>query len=107
MAYDREAQLDILKLKLGICHHKQDRLLAYELDSAMRAINNRRRYTPTEAMPLEPQFYDLQIRMAIVSFNKSGAEGQTVHNENGINRSYESGDVYPKSMLREIVPLVR
>ena len=107
MAYNETEQLEILKLKLGIAHHKQDRLLVYELNSAKNAINNRRRYTPTEEMPLEPQFYDLQIRMAIVSFNKTGAEGQTVHNENGINRSYESGDVYPKSMLREIVPLVR
>jgi hypothetical protein len=34
-----------------------------------------------------------------------GAEGQTAHSENGINRTYEAADVSP-SILRKIVPLV-
>jgi hypothetical protein len=37
-------------------------------------------------------------------FSKMGAEGQTAHNENGINRTYESAGV-SNSLLRRIVPI--
>ena len=44
-----------------------------------------------------------QIEIAVYLLNKQGAEGETAHNENGINRSYESGGV-PESMLEGIIP---
>lgn len=45
----------------------------------------------------------LQIEIAAYLLNKRGAEGQLSHSENGISRSYESGDV-PDSMLRAVTP---
>ena len=51
-----------------------------------------------------PDRYALnQVEIACFLLNKRGAEGQTAHNENGIYRTYEDGDV-PPSLLREIVP---
>lgn len=44
-----------------------------------------------------------QIEIAAYLMNKRGAEGQLLHSENGISRSYESGDV-PDSMLKGITP---
>lgn len=44
-----------------------------------------------------------QVEIACYLLNKRGAEGQTSHGENGINRSYESASV-PESMLKNIVP---
>ena len=46
----------------------------------------------------------VQVRIASAWLNKRGADGQLIHNENGIYRSYESGDI-PSSILRELVPI--
>lgn len=54
-----------------------------------------------------PEKYQLiQLEIATYLYNKRGAEGQTSHNENGINRGYESASV-PDSMLKRIVPLAK
>ena len=54
-----------------------------------------------EVLPAEYEL--LQCEIAAYLINKRGAEGETSHSENGINRSYESGDV-PESMLKSIIP---
>ena len=45
----------------------------------------------------------VQVTVADYIYSKRGATGETVHNENGINRTYESADV-PSSMLKEVIP---
>lgn len=50
-----------------------------------------------------PQYDTLQLEIAAFMLNKRGAEGQTTHSENGIQRQYETGDV-PASMLKTITP---
>lgn len=53
-----------------------------------------------------PSKYDmLQVDIANVLLKKIGAEGETQHSENGIERIYESADI-PQSMLSVIVPNV-
>lgn len=49
------------------------------------------------------QYHYLQVEIAAYMLNKRGAEGQTVHTENGITRQYENADV-PASMLKAITP---
>lgn len=49
------------------------------------------------------RYHSIQLEIAVYLLNKRGAEGETSHNENGINRSYESASV-PESMLKGIVP---
>ena len=64
-----------------------------------------------KAFPFDPavtevpeQYHFLQVEIAVYLLNKRGAEGEAAHSENGISRTYESGDV-PPSMLRQIVPM--
>ena len=50
------------------------------------------------------EYSGVQCRAAAYYLNKRGADGEKSHNENGISRSYESGDL-PESLLREITPM--
>ena len=81
--------------------------LRYEIKRAIAQINRCRRFKATEEHPYDKKYEDLIIPLAISSFAKIGAEGETVHSENGITRHYTSGGDYPKELLNEIIPLVR
>ncbi|MDD3230631.1 MAG: hypothetical protein PHE09_15635 [Oscillospiraceae bacterium] len=72
------------------------------LDRAESRIKERRRAPPD--LPMEVQYNELQIQIAIFLYNKQGAEGETAHNENGVNRTYENADI-PDSLLEEIIPM--
>ena len=50
------------------------------------------------------QYEHIQLQIALELFSKMGAEGQTVHDENGIKRTFESADVSP-SLLSRIIPV--
>lgn len=76
-----------------------------EIYSAIGAVNSRRRYIPTSTDLFEKKYEDLIIRLCIASISKWGAEGESAHSENGVNRSYEKGSEYPESMLSEVIPL--
>lgn len=52
------------------------------------------------------RYHNLQCEIAVYLLNKRGAEGETGHNENGINRSYENGGI-PDSMLKQVTPFCR
>lgn len=52
---------------------------------------------------VEPMYRNLQMRIAVDLYNKQGAEGETAHSENGVNRTYQSSWV-SKDLLDEIVP---
>ena len=81
-----------------------DMLISY-LAIAGNAIINRA-YPYDDTVTEVPRRYGyLQCEIANYLLNKRGAEGQLVHTENGINRSYENAGV-PESMLSEIVPHV-
>ena len=54
-----------------------------------------------------PVRYDsLQVEIATELVLKRGAEGETSHSENGVNRSYESAGV-SQTLLSQIVPCTR
>lgn len=78
-----------------------------EIYSAILAVNSKRRFVPTSNVLFESQYTGLITRLCIASIAKWGAEGETSHSENGINRGYEKGGEYPPSMFSEIVPLGR
>ena len=82
-----------------------DELLLHLLEQAEGIILNRRYpFGAQEGVKLSAYHEQIQIRMAVELFNKMGAEGQTSHDENGIKRTWEAGDVSP-SLLRQIVPV--
>lgn len=95
-----------LKRKLSTRGFEVDDMDIYdEISSAIEVVNSRRRYKPTSNSLFEEQYSNLITRLCIASISKMGAEGQTSHSENGINRSYEKASEYPESMLSEIIPL--
>ena len=82
-----------------------DDLLLYLLEQAEGIILNRRYpFGVPEGATLSVLHQQVQIRVAVELFSKMGAEGQTTHDENGIKRTWEAGDVSP-SLLRQIVPV--
>ena len=57
----------------------------------------------TAVTTVPAQYETLQLEIAAFLLNKRGAEGQTTHSENGIQRQYEGGDI-PASLLKTITP---
>lgn len=80
--------------------------LLFELLAQAGAIvlNRRFPFGYPEGMEVPHQYERLQISIALELFNKMGAEGETSHNENGISRTYEAGDISP-SLLKQIIPM--
>ena len=65
-----------------------------------------------KAYPFKPECHEVpekyayvQIECAAYLLNKRGAEGETYHSENVIQRTYEAASI-PDSMLKAIVPSV-
>ena len=58
--------------------------------------------TGTEEVPAP--YHTTQVEIAAYMLNKRGAEGETVHLENGVSRHYEDGDI-PPTLLRRITPM--
>lgn len=80
-------------------------LLSFLLGQAEGIVLNRRYPFGAPAEAAVPAVYEhIQLQIAVELFSKMGAEGQTGHSENGVNRTYEAGDVSP-SLLKRIVPV--
>lgn len=92
------AQLDTLKLLLDN-PPVSDAVLQFYLDNARDIICEIR-----HSDAVETKYLNTQIKMAIEMYNKSGAEGQTGHSENGLSRTYESGDI-SQSLISQIIPV--
>lgn len=87
--------------------NKDDTILVMEIKSAIGAINRCRRFVPHDDILYDEKYEDKIIPLAEAAFMKKGAEGEISHSENGISRTYTSGDKYPKEMLKDIVPLTK
>lgn len=77
------------------------------LDTYLKIAGNKilaRAYPYRNDVTEVPEKYAiLQVDIAAYLYNKRGAEGETYHSENGINRSYEAADV-PDSYLSRVTP---
>lgn len=81
-------------------------LLSFLLETAEGIVLNRRYpFGAPEGATLPVAYEHIQIKVAVELYSKMGAEGQTVHKENGVDRTWEAGDVSP-SLLKQIIPLV-
>jgi hypothetical protein len=82
-----------------------DELLSYLLEQSEGICLNRRYpFGSPEGATLSPLHEQIQLRVAVEIFSKMGAEGQVMHQENGVSRTFEAADVSP-SLLRQIVPV--
>lgn len=99
---DVNKQLIKLKNRLKLTDNSQDGLLEDFLDTAKNEIMARR--YPFGDFPdgLDVRYASLQIEIALVMYNKQGAEGEKSHSENGVSRAYEDYGY----LLAEVVPLV-
>lgn len=84
-----------------------DDVLLDEIEDAIDAVNERRGFVPSNAIAFETKYNSLIVRLALYSLTKMGAEGETSHNENGIERTYQNAREYPDDLLNEIIPLVK
>lgn len=83
-----------------------DELLSFLLEMAEGIVLNRRYPFGAPEGATVPALYEyIQIKVAVELFSKMGAEGQTVHKENGVDRTWEAADVSP-SLLKQIIPIV-
>lgn len=57
----------------------------------------------TETTDVPDRYKSKQLDLAVILFYKRGAEGETTHNENGVNRSLES----EQSILKSVTPNVK
>lgn len=81
-------------------------LLVFLLEQAEGIVLNKRYpFGVPEGGTVPAAYEHIQLQIAVELFSKMGAEGQTAHNENGVNRTYEAADVSP-SLLRRIVPMI-
>lgn len=81
-------------------------LAVYLLEQAGGIVLNRRYpFGVPEDAEVPKQYEHIQLQVAVELYSKMGAEGQTAHKENGIDRTFEAADVSP-SLLKRIVPLV-
>jgi hypothetical protein len=100
-----EELLSNLKLYLGITDTSEDTLLSFLLSvSGQKILDKLYPFDSTQTV-VPDRYLVKQVEIAQFLYNKRGAEGETAHNENGVNRTYEGADV-PPSMLRGIVPFV-
>lgn len=83
-----------------------DELMVYLLEQAEGIVLNRRYpFGAPEGATVPAAYEHIQIQIAVELYSKMGAEGQTAHKENGVDRTWEAGDVSP-SLLRRIVPMI-
>lgn len=54
---------------------------------------------------LPSRYESTTVEIAVYMLNKRGAEGETRHSENGIDRTFDDADI-PASLLRKITPCV-
>lgn len=80
-----------------------ENILSDCLETAKAAIMNRRYPFGNWPEELEARYVDLQFRIAMDLYNKIGAEGERIHKENGIDRTYDSGWI-SADLLAEVVP---
>lgn len=100
-----QEKLDRLKVLISP-DSASDELLNYLLEQAEGVVLNKRYPFGVPEDASVPKAYEhIQLQIAIELFSKMGAEGQTEHSENGVNRTYEAADVSP-SLLKRITPLV-
>lgn len=97
----------VLRLGLSASEAERDNALLKELiEAAESAIMNRRfPFGYTDDTDFPEQYTHLIVPIAMDLYNHMGAEGQISHNENSIQRTYESAWI-SESLLAQVVPRV-
>jgi len=95
-----EEKLQIVKIRLDIpltdTSHDSE-LLVYLNFAKCEILNwmyiNKYGGVPAGMTTIPPRYDMVQVEAVLVGFNQKGAEGERVHNENGINRTFKHSDM--------------
>lgn len=101
----REVMLEQFKVLISPDKPSDDLLSSLLSVAEGIVLNKRYPFGPPEGATVPAAYEHIQLKIAVELFSKMGAEGQTAHDENGVKRTYEAGDV-SNSLLRQITPLV-
>ena len=105
-----EEKLRRLKKLLGITDTDEDELLSEYLDIAKDEILNwlyiRLGAVPPEVEEVPAAYEQVQIMAVLAAYNIRGAEGQTLHIENGMHRQFVYDDLI-KYIRTHVFPYVR
>lgn len=85
----------------------EDAYLLYEIERAIGEINRCRRFTPKNNVLYDSKYEYLIVPMCVSALAKIGAEGETRHSENGVDRQYASDGDYPTKLTSQIIPLIK
>lgn len=55
----------------------------------------------------ETRYDHLHCEIAAAMFSRRGSEGETRHDENGVDRKWDTDSTVPKSLAQRIVPLAK
>lgn len=98
---------EMIVLVKSMSGENSDVVISAYLSMSGQAIINRAYPFATEeelqTLTVPARYQNLQCEIAVYMLNKRGAEGEKIHNENGINRTYENGGI-PDSMLKQVTP---
>lgn len=78
-----------------------------EIEMALLEYYNDRHFNPTDEKPYEEKYAGIIIQLALSSIAKYGAEGERIHSEGGISRTYDNASNYPLKLTQKIIPLVK
>lgn len=78
-----------------------------EIEMALLEYYNDRHFNPTDDKPFEEKYSGIIIQLALSSIAKYGAEGERIHSEGGISRTYDNASNYPLKLTQKIIPLVK
>ena len=92
---------------IGADETATEALVGVYLDEAKSAILNRR-YPfgiPPYVTDVPTEYESLQCRLAVRYFLRKGAEGEQIHNEDGVHRHY--GSVNDEDLLCEVIQIAK
>ncbi len=93
-------QLDKLKLRLGIVGTSQENLLQAILEDVEGEI-----LAYTNRTELTTAMYPLQIKIAIIEYNKQGSEGMSSDSQGGKSQSWIDG--FPQDIISTLTSFRR
>lgn len=78
--------LEMLKIRLGVSDNTRDGLLSLLLSEAQDTILD---IIGREELP--SRLISVQVELAVIAYNKQGADGESSRSEGGISRSFVDG----------------
>lgn len=97
-------KLEITKKLIGINHSEEDDLIEILLQEAKEYILRREwPYKDSYEVVMSSKYDFLQCKIAVILYNKRGAEGEVRHTELNTDRTYEGAGI-PKSLLSQVTP---